>query len=267
MRVVFYSLQYDSPNKYYFNLKTDVYGFMTSHWKKLCLDKKRSDNWHKQIQDMLSHSKNLFESGMEKYKQNGFWRMKQLTDPWTIRKDKRTGQKRFADKKSEDEDSRPKKRKYTDSEDEEEKEFDDENQEALEEITKLKQSLFDLNYAVDTLKDQLRQKEQSLSDINSAYGNLFEMSKQLQLQVQLQSQQLQAHQFPKIDYSRPLGIAKKQQWHIQTPTLPAHSVGGVNRAMLAPLDGHKWVMENDAFRDGKVPNMLRLSPLSIADHI
>ena len=37
--------------------------FLTSHAE--------SDNWHKQIQDMLSHSKNLFESGMDKYKQNG----------------------------------------------------------------------------------------------------------------------------------------------------------------------------------------------------
>eukprot|EP01112_Ceratiomyxa_fruticulosa_P010536 TRINITY_DN2796_c0_g1_i1.p1 TRINITY_DN2796_c0_g1~~TRINITY_DN2796_c0_g1_i1.p1 ORF type:complete len:509 (+),score=92.16 TRINITY_DN2796_c0_g1_i1:318-1844(+) len=90
MRVVFYSLQQGMKDKTYFNLKTDVYGFMTSHWDILCLNKKRSENWHKQIQDMLSHSKNLFESGMDKYKQNGYWRMKQNVDPWTIKKERKS---------------------------------------------------------------------------------------------------------------------------------------------------------------------------------
>eukprot|EP01113_Clastostelium_recurvatum_P011067 TRINITY_DN15577_c0_g1_i7.p1 TRINITY_DN15577_c0_g1~~TRINITY_DN15577_c0_g1_i7.p1 ORF type:complete len:639 (+),score=129.27 TRINITY_DN15577_c0_g1_i7:164-1918(+) len=90
MRVVFYTLQKGYPDKMYFNLKTDVYGFMTAHWDVLCMNKKRSDNWHKQIQDMLSHSKNLFESGMDKYKQNGYWRMKQCVDPWTIKKERKS---------------------------------------------------------------------------------------------------------------------------------------------------------------------------------
>eukprot|EP01112_Ceratiomyxa_fruticulosa_P011596 TRINITY_DN3158_c0_g1_i2.p1 TRINITY_DN3158_c0_g1~~TRINITY_DN3158_c0_g1_i2.p1 ORF type:complete len:603 (-),score=140.84 TRINITY_DN3158_c0_g1_i2:401-2209(-) len=88
MRVVFFCLKQDFPNKHFFSLKTDVYSFMLCHWEKLCLNKKRSDNWHKQIQDMLSHSKNLFESGMDKYKQNGYWRLKQMIDPWTIQKDR-----------------------------------------------------------------------------------------------------------------------------------------------------------------------------------
>eukprot|EP01112_Ceratiomyxa_fruticulosa_P020550 TRINITY_DN7025_c0_g1_i1.p1 TRINITY_DN7025_c0_g1~~TRINITY_DN7025_c0_g1_i1.p1 ORF type:complete len:373 (-),score=71.08 TRINITY_DN7025_c0_g1_i1:293-1411(-) len=84
MRVVFYCLKYDYPNKPFFSLKNDVYQFMVEHWNKLCLNKKRSDNWHKQIQDMLSHSKNVFESGVNHFKQNGFWRLRQSTDPWTL---------------------------------------------------------------------------------------------------------------------------------------------------------------------------------------
>ncbi|EGG16492.1 hypothetical protein DFA_09030 [Cavenderia fasciculata] len=94
MRIVFYCLQIEMPQKPFLNLKTDVYGFMTAHWHLLCLDKKRSDNWHKQIQDMLSHSKNLFESGMDTYKQNGYWRMKQISDPWDEIKSKKVLTKR-----------------------------------------------------------------------------------------------------------------------------------------------------------------------------
>ncbi|GAM21353.1 hypothetical protein SAMD00019534_045280 [Acytostelium subglobosum LB1] len=91
MRVVFYTLNHEMPEKQFFSLKTDVYEFMTSHWDVLCLNKKRSDNWHKQIQDMLSHSKNIFDSGMDTYKQNGFWRLKQTNDPWTMQKGGRKG--------------------------------------------------------------------------------------------------------------------------------------------------------------------------------
>ncbi|KYR01638.1 hypothetical protein DLAC_01640 [Tieghemostelium lacteum] len=83
MRVVFFTL-HQEKDKPFFSLKSDVYDFMTSHWDILCMNKKRSDNWHKQIQDMLSHSKNIFESGMDKYKQNGFWRLKQMNDPWVM---------------------------------------------------------------------------------------------------------------------------------------------------------------------------------------
>ncbi|KAF2069724.1 hypothetical protein CYY_008954 [Polysphondylium violaceum] len=87
MRVVFYSLHQEYPEKEYFSLKTDVYDYMTSHWEKLCISRKRSDNWRKQVQDMLSHSKNVFESGLEKVKQNGFWRLKYNSDPWIIAKE------------------------------------------------------------------------------------------------------------------------------------------------------------------------------------
>ncbi|KYQ88504.1 hypothetical protein DLAC_11221 [Tieghemostelium lacteum] len=90
MKIVFYCLQHEMPHKPFLNLKIDVYGFMTCHWHLLCLDKKRSDNWHKQIQDMLSHSKNLFESGMDTYKQNGYWRMRMIADPWEEIKSKKS---------------------------------------------------------------------------------------------------------------------------------------------------------------------------------
>jgi hypothetical protein len=33
---------------------------------------------------MLSHSKDIFESGLEIYGQNGYWRLKTNTDPWTL---------------------------------------------------------------------------------------------------------------------------------------------------------------------------------------
>lgn len=87
MRVVFYSLRDRYPEKKFFSLKNDVYEYMMNHWGILGLDRKPSANWHKQIQDMLSHSRNIFESGMAHFKQNGFWRLKDLEDPWTARPD------------------------------------------------------------------------------------------------------------------------------------------------------------------------------------
>eukprot|EP00026_Physarum_polycephalum_P010054 Phypoly_transcript_10202.p1 GENE.Phypoly_transcript_10202~~Phypoly_transcript_10202.p1 ORF type:complete len:420 (+),score=142.21 Phypoly_transcript_10202:138-1262(+) len=87
MRVVFYSLRERYPEKKFFSLKNDVYEYMMNHWNVLGLDRKPSANWHKQIQDMLSHSRNIFESGMTHFKQNGFWRLKDLEDPWTARPD------------------------------------------------------------------------------------------------------------------------------------------------------------------------------------
>jgi hypothetical protein len=71
MRVVFYTLQNGFPEKEFFNLRTDVYVFMARHWDRLCPSKDIHHNWKKQIQDMLSHSKNMFESGTGFYKQNG----------------------------------------------------------------------------------------------------------------------------------------------------------------------------------------------------
>ncbi|EFA78941.1 hypothetical protein PPL_08409 [Heterostelium album PN500] len=84
MKVVLYTLHIEFPDKQFFSLKGDVYGFMESHWRRLCVDKKKSDNWRKQVQDMLSHSKNIFESGYEVIGQNGYWRLKNVQDPWVI---------------------------------------------------------------------------------------------------------------------------------------------------------------------------------------
>eukprot|EP01133_Synstelium_polycarpum_P014227 gene14227-16786_t len=92
MRVVFYTLSKSQPDRPFFNLRTDVYSWMVEHWEALCQPSKdKSHNWRKQVQDMLSHSKNLFESGTDHYKQNGFWRLKPTVDidPWTIKKPQR----------------------------------------------------------------------------------------------------------------------------------------------------------------------------------
>jgi len=87
MRAVFFSLRERYPSKKFLSLKNDIYEYMINHWGALGLDKKPSANWHKQIQDMLSHSRNIFESGMNHYRQNGFWRLKDLEDPWTSKPD------------------------------------------------------------------------------------------------------------------------------------------------------------------------------------
>jgi len=101
MRVVFYVLQSDKPAKDFFNLKEDVYNVMLWHWDKLSIQKKSSLNWKKHIQDMLSHSKDLFESGLEIYGQNGYWRLKVNTDPWTLSgKTRRTPKKEMMAKRA-----------------------------------------------------------------------------------------------------------------------------------------------------------------------
>lgn len=40
MRVVFYTLKYNNPEKEFFNLKDDVYAVMLYHWNKLAIHKK-----------------------------------------------------------------------------------------------------------------------------------------------------------------------------------------------------------------------------------
>jgi len=73
-----------SHDKKYFSLRVDVYQFVIDHWSRICASKKRSENWKKQLQDTLSHNKKLFVSGYEQYKQNGFWGLKQIIDPWEV---------------------------------------------------------------------------------------------------------------------------------------------------------------------------------------
>lgn len=53
MRVVFYTLKCNFPDKEFFNLKEDVYSVMLFHWSKLSINKKSSSNWKKHIQVRL----------------------------------------------------------------------------------------------------------------------------------------------------------------------------------------------------------------------
>jgi len=87
MRVVFYALMQMNPGKKYFSLRTEVYSYVVEHWHHLCASKTCCDNWKKQLQDTLSHNKKLFVSGFEQHKQNGFWGLKQVIDPWEVTDD------------------------------------------------------------------------------------------------------------------------------------------------------------------------------------
>ncbi|EFA76056.1 histidine kinase [Heterostelium album PN500] len=82
LRVVFYSLKKLYPEKEYFNLKKDVYGYVAAHWDVICTKKKRTPGWRKQLQDALSHCRRLFESGADHHDCYGFWKLKDHTDPW-----------------------------------------------------------------------------------------------------------------------------------------------------------------------------------------
>jgi hypothetical protein len=84
LRVVFYALKVNYPHKEFFNLRNHVYDFVDVHWNKICVGKTRSEHWKKQLQDTLAHNKKLFVSGAELFKQKGFWRLDEMTDPWQI---------------------------------------------------------------------------------------------------------------------------------------------------------------------------------------
>eukprot|EP01112_Ceratiomyxa_fruticulosa_P019748 TRINITY_DN6532_c0_g2_i2.p1 TRINITY_DN6532_c0_g2~~TRINITY_DN6532_c0_g2_i2.p1 ORF type:complete len:589 (+),score=123.44 TRINITY_DN6532_c0_g2_i2:247-2013(+) len=88
MRIALYCLKNElNQEKEYFSLKSDIYNFVMIHWDHLCINKKNIDNnWHKQIQDVLSHTKDLFESGMDVFQQSGYWRLKSNEDPWTLQR-------------------------------------------------------------------------------------------------------------------------------------------------------------------------------------
>jgi len=86
LRVVFYSLKHNQSHNDYFNLRTDVYPFMESHWNMLCLKKNHNLNWKKQVQDVLSHYKAHFASGSGLFKQNGFWKLNDYEyNPWEVK--------------------------------------------------------------------------------------------------------------------------------------------------------------------------------------
>ncbi|EGC31158.1 hypothetical protein DICPUDRAFT_82941 [Dictyostelium purpureum] len=82
LRVVFYSLKNLYPEKEYFNLKKDVYGYVATHWSLICTKKKKTPGWRKQLQDALSHCRRLFESGADHHECYGFWKLKDMSDPW-----------------------------------------------------------------------------------------------------------------------------------------------------------------------------------------
>eukprot|EP01112_Ceratiomyxa_fruticulosa_P019837 TRINITY_DN6589_c0_g1_i2.p1 TRINITY_DN6589_c0_g1~~TRINITY_DN6589_c0_g1_i2.p1 ORF type:complete len:346 (+),score=74.02 TRINITY_DN6589_c0_g1_i2:128-1165(+) len=89
LRMVLFCLSSSEQNadNEYFSLKDDVYEFIVIHWRLLCGSKTyKGRSWHKQVQDTLSHTKDVFESGANKVGQKGFWKLKMNDDPWTTRK-------------------------------------------------------------------------------------------------------------------------------------------------------------------------------------
>ncbi|KAF2072947.1 hypothetical protein CYY_005740 [Polysphondylium violaceum] len=82
--VCLYSLHKLHPEKDFVNLREDVYPSILKHWSKICGNRETTSNWKKQIQDSLSHSRKLFESGVDILGQNGYWRLKKDLNPWNI---------------------------------------------------------------------------------------------------------------------------------------------------------------------------------------
>ncbi|EGG14465.1 histidine kinase [Cavenderia fasciculata] len=82
LRVVFYCLKQLYPEKEFFNLKKDVYGYVATHWDIICSKKKKTNGWRKQLQDALSHCRRLFVSGADRHDCYGYWKLKDYNDPW-----------------------------------------------------------------------------------------------------------------------------------------------------------------------------------------
>ncbi|EFA78671.1 hypothetical protein PPL_08130 [Heterostelium album PN500] len=176
MRVVFYTLGENYKGKEFFNLKTEVYNFMTSHWNTLCINRKKSDNWKKQIQDMLSHSKGLFESGMDHFRQNGFWKLKVNVNPWLLEKKKNSrkgGDKRKKGEEDELEEVR-KSQKYLDARQELVKEM----KELKEQLERIQQSIIKI---VAHKSNQLC--ESKIQSILNMYVNIQQHIEEKQLQL------------------------------------------------------------------------------------
>jgi len=268
MRVVFFCLQHDNSSKCFFNLKTDVYGFMTTHWKKLCLDKKRSDNWHKQIQDMLSHSKNLFESGMERYKQNGFWRMKQLQDPWTIRKDRRTKLKRTANENhppnEPDSPERKRLRREESSDSDVELQIDnaDECRGTLEEEVKaLKETVSALSKESALVKEELHKRDVEIVEKTVLFSQLLDQYKLLH-QVHSSCSQNINKQWDAVrpDFGNQCNVSNQMRFF----PFP-HNI-------LSPTSPNKYITDDDEeffsnHGELQVPQLVRLNPFSMQPHI
>eukprot|EP01132_Coremiostelium_polycephalum_P008067 gene8067-9925_t len=60
----------------------NVYGYVAAHWHLICSKKKKTIGWRKQLQDALSHCRRLFESGADHHECYGFWKLKDMSDPW-----------------------------------------------------------------------------------------------------------------------------------------------------------------------------------------
>eukprot|EP01113_Clastostelium_recurvatum_P027229 TRINITY_DN3278_c0_g1_i4.p1 TRINITY_DN3278_c0_g1~~TRINITY_DN3278_c0_g1_i4.p1 ORF type:complete len:404 (-),score=113.09 TRINITY_DN3278_c0_g1_i4:82-1293(-) len=83
MHVVLFSLHHCHPERTYFNLQSDIYPLVDYHWANLFSQKTNVHNWHKQLQDSMSHKRKLFQSGKGNMRKNGYWRLRTLKDPWT----------------------------------------------------------------------------------------------------------------------------------------------------------------------------------------
>jgi len=86
-KVLLYSMQTNNPTQEYFHLKYDIYPFIMSHKSLMAIIQPKissGTSWHKQLQDALSHDKRLFQSGIAMYGKNGFWRLNECDDPWTL---------------------------------------------------------------------------------------------------------------------------------------------------------------------------------------
>lgn len=81
IRVVFWCLADLYPEIAFFSLREHVYPFLDLHWDAICTEKHKKDNWKKSLQDTLSHA-DCLESGKSVFGQNGYWRIRELRDPW-----------------------------------------------------------------------------------------------------------------------------------------------------------------------------------------
>jgi len=86
-KVLLFTMQVNNPAQEYFHLKYDIYPFIVGHKSLMSIIHPKitsGTSWHKQLQDALSHDKRLFQSGIALYGKNGFWRLNECEDPWTL---------------------------------------------------------------------------------------------------------------------------------------------------------------------------------------
>jgi DNA polymerase III alpha subunit (gram-positive type) len=202
---------------------------------------------------MLSHSKNLFESGMEKYRQNGFWRMKQTTDPWTIRKDKKPVSNKPAKRVGDGDEGVSKKRRIStdegDTDDSDHADSADERRSLVDEVRMLKeeikkkdQEVADNKYSYLKLLEQFRQLQQQMElFITSSRKQQFQQQQHLQQQQQQQQQQLQQqqlHQQQQLQQHIQQQIQQQQQQQIQQQQQQQQHLQ--QQPMSPPMNPKQW---------------------------